>query len=42
MPCTLLICGGRIIDPSQGIDYSSNLLLEDDKIAWLGEWVLLN
>ncbi len=31
----LLIKGGRIIDPSQGIDHSGNILIKDGTIAWL-------
>jgi dihydroorotase len=34
---SLLIQGGRIIDPSQGIDYKGSLLVTEGKIAWLGE-----
>ena len=37
MPDSLLIRGGRIIDPSQEIDKTSNLLVKDGKIAWLGD-----
>jgi len=33
----LLIQGGRIIDPSQGIDKISSLLITEGKISWLGE-----
>ncbi len=33
---SLLIQGGRIIDPSQGIDEISSLLITDGKISWLG------
>jgi len=32
---SLLIQGGRIIDPSQGIDEIGNLLIRDGKISWL-------
>ena len=32
----LLIQGGRIIDPSQGIDETGSLLITDGKISWLG------
>jgi len=32
----LLIRGGRIIDPSQGIDLIGDLLIRDGKVAWLG------
>ena len=32
----LLIRGGRIIDPAQGIDLVGDLLLRDGKVAWLG------
>jgi len=37
MPDSLLVRGGRIIDPSQEIDKTANLLVKDGKIAWLGE-----
>ncbi len=37
MPDSLLIRGGRIIDPSQDIDKTASLLINDGKIAWLGE-----
>src|SRR4030043_518058 len=37
MPTTLLISGGRIIDPSQGIDKVADLLITKGKIAWLGD-----
>ncbi len=33
----LLIRGGRIIDPSQGIDHVGDLFILDGKVAWLGE-----
>ena len=33
----LLIQGGRIIDPSQGIDEIGSLLITDGKISWLGK-----
>ena len=33
---SLLIHGGRIIDPSQGIDEIGSLLITEDKISWLG------
>jgi len=33
----LLIQGGRIIDPSQGIDLSGSLLIAEGKILWLGK-----
>jgi len=32
----LLIRGGRIIDPSQGIDETGSLLITEGKISWLG------
>ena len=32
----LLIRGGRIIDPGQGIDAIGSLLIDRDKISWLG------
>jgi dihydroorotase len=31
----LLVTGGRIIDPSQGIDWVGSLLISDGEIAWL-------
>lgn len=34
---SLLIAGGRIIDPSQGLDMVGDLLLREGKIAWLGK-----
>ena len=37
MTNSLLIRGGRIIDPSQKIDFKGSLLLTDGKVAWLGE-----
>ncbi len=37
MPDSLLIRGGRIIDPSQDIDKTANLLIKDGKISWLGD-----
>jgi len=37
MADSLLIRGGRIIDPSQDIDKTANLLVKDGKIDWLGE-----
>jgi len=33
----LLIQGGRLIDPSQGLDKTGSLLISKGKIAWLGE-----
>jgi dihydroorotase len=33
----LLIQGGQIIDPSQGIDITGNLLITDGKISWRGK-----
>ena len=33
---SLLIKGGRIVDPSQGIDEAGNLLIKGGKILWLG------
>ena len=33
----LLIHGGHIIDPGQGIDEAAGLLIEDGKISWLGK-----
>jgi dihydroorotase len=37
MTNSLLIRGGRIIDPGQKIDFKGSLLLTDGKVAWLGE-----
>jgi dihydroorotase len=37
MPDSLLIKGGRVIDPSQDIDKTADLLIKDGKIIWLGE-----
>jgi dihydroorotase len=37
MPNTLLISGGRIIEPSQGIDKAADLLVTKGKIAWMGD-----
>lgn len=34
---SLLINGGRIIDPHQGIDMVGDLLIVEGKIAWLGD-----
>lgn len=34
---SLLISGGRIIDPSQGLDGVGDLLIIDDKIEWIGD-----
>ena len=34
---SLLIYGGRIIDPSRGIDETGNLLITEGKISWLGK-----
>ncbi len=36
---SLLIRGGRIIDPAQDIDKAASLLVREGKIAWLGEGV---
>jgi dihydroorotase len=33
----LLIQGGRIIDPSQGIDITGSLLIAEGKVSWLGK-----
>jgi len=33
----LLIHGGRIIDPTQGLDETGSLLISEGKISWLGE-----
>jgi dihydroorotase len=35
-PVSLLIYGGRLIDPSQGIDEMGSLLISNDEISWLG------
>jgi dihydroorotase len=37
MPDSLLIKGGRIIDPSQEFDKTASLLIKDGKILWLGD-----
>jgi dihydroorotase len=37
MPDSLLIRGGRIIDPSQDMDKTGSLLIKDGKITWLGD-----
>ncbi|MDD5289025.1 MAG: dihydroorotase [Dehalococcoidales bacterium] len=34
---SLLIKGGRIIDPGQEIDWTGNLLIREDKIVWLSK-----
>ena len=34
---TLLVRGGRIIDPGEGIDTVGDLLILDGRIAWIGE-----
>jgi len=36
-PVSLLIRGGRIIDPSQGIDETGSLLISEGKVLWLGK-----
>jgi dihydroorotase len=38
----LLIHGGRLIDPSQGIDYVGDLLVDEGKIVQLGGTVILS
>jgi dihydroorotase len=38
MADSLLIRGGRIIDPSQDIDKTASLLVKEGKIHWLGEY----
>ncbi len=37
MTRSLLISGGHIIDPCQGIDRVGDLLIVDSKIAWIGD-----
>ncbi len=37
MASALLISGGRILDPGQGIDKVADLLVSKGKIAWLGD-----
>src|SRR4030042_6586305 len=37
MPTSLLISGGRIIDPGQGIDKVADLLITKGKITWMGD-----
>jgi len=39
MADSLLIRGGRIIDPSQDIDRTANLLVKDGKIDWQGDGI---
>jgi dihydroorotase len=34
---SLLIQGGQIIDPSQGIDVTGSLLITEGKVSWLGK-----
>ncbi|OGO03780.1 MAG: hypothetical protein A2Y72_07040 [Chloroflexi bacterium RBG_13_53_26] len=34
---SVLICGGRIIDPGDGIDMIGDLLIVDGVVAWLGK-----
>ena len=36
-PVALLIHGGHIIDPSQGLDENGSLLISEGKISWLGK-----
>jgi dihydroorotase len=38
MATSLLIRGGRIIDPSRDIDKTASLLIKEGKILWLGEY----
>jgi dihydroorotase len=37
MAAAILVSGGRIIDPSQGIDKAADLLISKGKIAWIGD-----
>jgi dihydroorotase len=37
MPDSLLIRGGRVIDPTRDIDKTAGLLIKDGRIEWLGE-----
>jgi len=37
MSDSLLIKGGRIIDPAQDVDKTADLLIKEGKILWLGE-----
>ncbi|MBM4446967.1 MAG: dihydroorotase [Chloroflexi bacterium] len=37
MPHNLIISGGHIIDPSQGIDKIADLLITKGKISWIGD-----
>lgn len=37
MASTLLISGGRILDPGQGIDKAADLLISKGKITWIGD-----
>jgi len=36
MPKALLIIGGRVIDPGQGLDMDCDVLIADGKVAWVG------
>ncbi len=35
-PVSLLLLGGRLIDPAKGIDETGSLLISEGKISWLG------
>lgn len=37
MPPSLLISGGHLLDPGQGIDKIGDLLITEGKIAWVGD-----
>lgn len=37
MSPSLLIGGGRLLDPSQGMDKVGNLLITDGKVTWIGD-----
>src|SRR4030042_6882039 len=37
MSPTLLISGGRILDPRQGVDKVADLLISKGKIVWIGD-----
>jgi dihydroorotase len=37
MSAALLITGGHILDPSQGIDKAADLLIAKGRIAWIGD-----
>ncbi|OGX38980.1 MAG: dihydroorotase [Omnitrophica WOR_2 bacterium RIFCSPHIGHO2_02_FULL_68_15] len=42
MPATLLIKGGRIVDPANGVDATGDLLIEGDRIVKVGGTIAAN